>query len=208
LLLPPSRLQPCSPLCVLPGPGPGSWVARASQAVLPVELRLPTRPPRFLPRYHREARRGDLQKTRAITTASELRTLDATNEFVFFRRRHEDGVRRDRVLLSIVFNIRAAAVWLALPVQAAPAPVFFWKACLPIENTLHGRRPSLVHRPRAGPTPPPAPTDPRRDERSRTFSSESPSASDTPLDDINLRFDLLIPAHPGIHARCRPLLAS
>ncbi len=28
---------------------------------------------------------------------------------------------------------------------------FFWKACLPIENTLHGRRPRLVHGPRAGP---------------------------------------------------------
>ena len=29
---------------------------------------------------------------------------------------------------------------------------FFWKAYLPIENTLNGKRPRLVHRPRAGPT--------------------------------------------------------
>jgi hypothetical protein len=30
---------------------------------------------------------------------------------------------------------------------------FFWKAYLPIENTLNGKRPRLVHGPRAGPTP-------------------------------------------------------
>ena len=29
--------------------------------------------------------------------------------------------------------------------------LFFWKAYLPIENTLNGKRPRLVHRPRAGP---------------------------------------------------------
>jgi hypothetical protein len=29
----------------------------------------------------------------------------------------------------------------------------FWKAYLPIENTLNGKRPRLVHRPRAGPAP-------------------------------------------------------
>ncbi len=28
---------------------------------------------------------------------------------------------------------------------------FFWKAYLPIENTLNGKRPRLVHGPRAGP---------------------------------------------------------
>ncbi len=28
-----------------------------------------------------------------------------------------------------------------------------WKAYLPIENTLNGKRPRLVHRPRAGPAP-------------------------------------------------------
>ena len=35
-----------------------------------------------------------------------------------------------------------------------PVFVFFWKAYyLPIENTLNGKRPRLVHGPRAGPTP-------------------------------------------------------
>ena len=98
LLLPPSRFQPRSPPCVLPGvslmcfeqslcccrrPGSNLAVRRASCQVLgpvlglvehlclPVELRRPTRPPRFLPRYHREARRGDLQKTRAITELTD-----------------------------------------------------------------------------------------------------------------------------------------
>jgi hypothetical protein len=37
----------------------------------------------------------------------------------------------------------------------ARAADFFWKAYLPIENTLNGKRPSLVHRPRAGSTPVP-----------------------------------------------------
>ena len=39
---------------------------------------------------------------------------------------------------------------------AAQGPIillFFWKAYLPIENTLNGKRPRLVHGPRAGPTP-------------------------------------------------------
>ena len=30
---------------------------------------------------------------------------------------------------------------------------FFWKAYLPIEDTLNGKRPRLVHGPRAGSTP-------------------------------------------------------
>ena len=46
-------------------------------------------------------------ETRADT---ELRTLGATNEVVLFRRRHEDGVRRDRVLPSIVLLIVTVAV--------------------------------------------------------------------------------------------------
>jgi hypothetical protein len=29
--------------------------------------------------------------------------------------------------------------------------MFFWEAYLPIENTPNGKRPRLVHRPRAGP---------------------------------------------------------
>jgi len=107
LLLPPSRFQPRSPPCVLPGPGPGSWVGRAS--VLPVELRRPTRPPRFLPRYHTTTRSASSSTTRLARTLS-LRTLGATNEVVLFRRRHEDGVRRDRVLPSIVFLIVTVAV--------------------------------------------------------------------------------------------------
>ena len=38
----------------------------------------------------------------------------------------------------------------ALRSQHRTKPFFFWKAYLPIENTLNGKRPSLVHRPRAG----------------------------------------------------------
>ncbi len=40
---------------------------------------------------------------------------------------------------------------------------FFWKAYLPIENTLNGKRPRLVHRPRAGSTP----TDALRERRQK-----------------------------------------
>ena len=54
LLLPPSRLQSRSPLCALL-PGRARFrvlVPRALASVLPVELRRPRRPPRFLPQVH------------------------------------------------------------------------------------------------------------------------------------------------------------
>ena len=38
------------------------------------------------------------------------------------------------------------------PASSAQSGLFFWKAYLPIENTLNGKRPRLVHGPRAGPT--------------------------------------------------------
>ena len=50
------------------------------------------------------------------------------------------------------------------PPGATPKPIsacfmrrgyFFWRAYLPTENTLNGRRPRLVHGPRAGPAPRP-----------------------------------------------------
>ena len=80
---PDAAVAPCQVL--------GPVLGLVEHLCLPVELRRPTRPPRFLPRYHREARRGDLQKTRAITELTD--PPDATNGVVFLSssRRYKAG---------------------------------------------------------------------------------------------------------------------
>jgi hypothetical protein len=74
--------------------------------------------------------------------------------------------------------------------RPGPLQSFFWEAYLPIENTLNGKRPRLVHGPRAGPK----------------ATAETPLLARHPFPASvgNTVFSAFPPRHPGRPALPRP----